>query len=324
MELGRTGEKLSPIGLGTWQWGSRAWGWMKGYGQEDVEKAFHRALDLGLNLFDTAEIYGGGRSETVLGGLLKQRPEEAFVATKVLPWRVRHSSMRRAAEASRRRLGVDAIDLYQLHFPNPLVPLSRIVRSMERLVKDGTVRHLGLSNVGVAGLEKAREALSREDIASVQVQYNLIRRKPERSLLEYCHRESITLLAYSPLAQGALTGKYSLSSPPRDTIRAVNAIFAPPNFRRLGPSLRLLSQIAASRDVTPAQVALNWLMSTPQVIPIPGVKTVGHVEDASAATDFKLTAAQKSELDAAFKDLRISRLVAAPWSIGRLLRSAIR
>lgn len=324
IELGRTGERVSAVGIGTWQWGSSAWGWNQGYRERDVEGAFERALQLGINFFDTAEIYGGGRSEELLGKRLRGRRDDVFIATKVLPSRITAEAMERAANASLRRLGIDVIDLYQLHFPNPVVPIARLVRGMERLVKQGKVRYLGVSNVGVRGLQRAREALASHDIVSDQVRYNLLQRGPEDALLPYAQRERVTIIAYSPLAQGLLTGKYSNESPPRDLARSANYVFAPRNLSRVRPALSVLERVGSRRGKTPAQVALNWLLFQPSVLPIPGSKRASHVDEAAGAADWRLTEAEWAEIDSAFRLVRPNRWVSLPWLIGRSLRAIVR
>ncbi len=323
IELGRSGERVSAVGIGIWQWGSSSWGWNRGYRRADVFEAFDRALALGLDFFDTAEVYGGGQSEALLGEALQGRQEEVFVASKVLPWRVTDGAVEKAADRSLRRLGIDALDLYQLHFPSPMVPIGRVVRAMEKLVAKGKVRHLGMSNVGVGGLRRAREALASEDIVSDQVHYNLVRRKPERRLLEYAAEDGVTLIAYSPLEQGLLTGKYARGAAPRDLVRSLNYRFSPGNLRRAEPALEILRRMAEKRGVTPAQVALNWLVSSGPVLPIPGAKNAAHVEDAAAALAWRLTGSERRELDEAFRSVRLSRWRGLPWAVGRTMRASL-
>lgn len=323
VELGRSGERVSAIGIGLWQWGSSSWGWNRDYRKTDVFDAFDRALELGIDFFDTAEIYGGGRSESLLGEALRGRREEVFIATKVLPWRVTDGAVEKAADRSLRRLNVDAIDLYQLHFPSPLVPIGRVIRAMEKLVAKGKVRYLGVSNVGAGALRRAREALASEDIVSDQVHYNLIRRNPERRLLKYAVEDGVTLIAYSPLEQGLLTGKYAPDLVPRDLVRSVNFRFSPGNLRRAEPAMEVLRRVAASRGGTPAQAALNWLVQSGPTLPIPGAKSVSHVEDAAAALDWRLTEAEWMELDEAFRSVKVSRWRGLPWTIGRSLRASL-
>ncbi len=319
--LGRSGERVSSIGLGLWQWGSSSWGWNREYRKEDVLKAFDRALELGIDFFDTAEAYGGGRSESLLGEALRGRRDDVFIASKVLPWRLTDGSMEKAAKRSLRRLKVDIIDLYQLHFPSPLVPIGRVVRSMEKLVTKGHVRYLGVSNVGVDGLRRARESLASEDIVSDQVHYNLVRRKPEQRLLRYAAEEGVTLIAYSPLEQGFLTGKYAQDSVPRDLVRSFNFRFSPGNMRRAEPAMDVLRRIAKKRGATPAQVALNWVIQSGSVLPIPGAKTVSHVEDAASTLSWRLNKTERTQLREAFESVRLSRWRALPWMLARSIRA---
>ncbi len=323
VELGRTGERVSAMGLGIWQWGSRGWGWNREYRREDVRGAFERALDLGIDFFDTAEIYGGGRSEELLGDLMRGMRDEVFVATKVLPWRVTAKAVERAADASLRRLRTDVIDLYQLHFPMPIVPTTRVVRAMERLVKKGKVRYLGVSNLDARGLRKAREALASEDIVSNQVRYSLLHRGIERELLPYAQETDVTIIAYSPLAQGALTGRYTRESIPHDLVRSANSVFSPGNLRQAAPVVEALKRIGASRNVTPAQVALNWILGHPCVLPIPGAKTAAHVMSSAGAAGWRLTEAERDELDRVSRDVRMRRWSALPWTAGRAIRAAL-
>ncbi len=323
VKLGKSRERVSAVGVGTWQWGSSAWGWNRSYRKADVFEAFDRALELGINLFDTAEAYGRGRSEALLGEALRGRRDEVFIATKVFPWRVTDGAMEKAADRSLRRLRIDAIDLYQLHFRFPLIPIGHVSRAMERLVRKGKVRYLGVSNLGVSALKRAREALASEDIVSNQVHYNLVRRKPERGLLRYAREEGITLIAYSPLEQGLLTGKYDSASAPRDLIRSVNFRFSPGNLARAEPALDVLRRVAAERGVTPAQVALNWLMSSGASLPIPGAKRVSHIEDAAAAVGWKLTKAEGRDLEEAFRSVKLSKWRGLPGAVGRSLRASL-
>ncbi len=323
IELGRSGERVSAVGIGLWQWGSSSWGWNRGYGKADVLETFDRALELGIDFFDTAEAYGRGRSESLLGEALQGRRDEAFIASKVLPWRLTNGAMEKAADRSLRRLNADVIDLYQLHFPSPLVPIGRVVRAMEKLVAKGKVRYLGVSNVGVRGLRKAREALASEDIVSDQVHYNLLWRKPERGLLRYASQDGITLIAYSPLEQGLLTGKYGQDFLPRDLVRSINFRFTPGNLRRASSAIDVLRRIAKARDVTPTQVALNWLRQSPSTLPIPGAKKVSHVEDVAAALSWTLSETERRELDEAFRAVKMSRWRGFPWIVGRSIRTSV-
>lgn len=282
-------------------------------------EAFDAALERGVQLLDTAEIYGSGHSEALIGEAIRGRRDQVFIASKVLPLRFTTGGIEKAARASIRRLQVDAIDLYQLHFPGIVVPIGHHLRAMERLVRKGLVRYLGVSNVGARSIQRAREALRSEDIVSDQVEYSLLFRKPEKSLLPYVQKERVTLIAYSPLGQGALTGKYGPRQVPRDMARSLNPYFSPGNMRRAGRGLDALRRIASKRGKSPAQVALNWLMRKRAVLPIPGVKTASQARDATEATQWRLTKTERREVEEAFGSVRVSTLRAIPWMIGRPL-----
>ncbi|MEN2974691.1 MAG: aldo/keto reductase, partial [Candidatus Caldarchaeales archaeon] len=225
-ELGKSGIKVSSIGIGTWQWGSRIWGYSKTYNDQDLIEAFNKALELGINFFDTAEVYGGGKSEEILGRCLKNvKREDVIIATKFSPTRMTERGIRRALEGSLRRLGVSYVDLYQVHWPSYIMPISKTMKILEKLWYEGKIRAIGVSNFNLRQLVKARESLSKVDIASNQVVYNMLNRGVEKDMIGYCLRENLTVIAYSPLAQGALTGKYSTSNKPGDMVRKINPYF---------------------------------------------------------------------------------------------------
>lgn len=289
VQLGRSGLKVSRIGLGAWQVGSSEWGWNKDYGEKDIVEAIMRAHELGVNFIDTAEIYGGGLSEVIVGRAVKEFRDEVVIATKVWVTHLTYDGVIKACERSLSRLGTDVIDLYQVHWPNPLIPLSSTMRAMERLVELGKVRAIGVSNFSVTRLRKAQECLRREEIVTNQVKYNLVERGIERGLLPYCEREKITIIAYSPLAQGFLTAKYSSSNAPRDLVRRINPLFDPLVLRRAEPLFKLLIDIAERWGASPGQVALAWLLKRPGVVAIPGVKNPQQVESNVAADRIELS-----------------------------------
>ncbi len=159
-ELGKSGIKISAVGLGTWQWGSREWGWNHLYKKSDVVAAFQKAIELGVNFIDTAEIYGRGKSEEILGEAVQGHRDDVVIATKVWPLNLSYGRLLKAAERSLRRLGVDVIDLYQVHWPNQLVPMRSTMKAMKKLVQDGRVRAVGVSNFNLKRLKAAQEALA--------------------------------------------------------------------------------------------------------------------------------------------------------------------
>jgi aryl-alcohol dehydrogenase-like predicted oxidoreductase len=281
------GVRLSAIGVGTWQFGSREWGYGRQYADTDAVDIVHRALDLGVNLFDTAEAYAFGKSERILGRALDGRRDEAFVATKVFPVLPLSPVVVQRGRSSRDRLGIDALDLYQLHWPNPVVPLAQQMDGMRRLQRDGVIRHVGVSNYGLGRWQAAEQALG-GPVLSNQVQYSLAARAPDRDLVPWAAAHDRIVIAYSPLAQGLLSARYDESNAPGG-VRAGNALFLPENLRAAAPLLGALRDIAAAHDATAAQVALAWVIRRPNVVAIPGASSVRQLEQNVAAADIDLS-----------------------------------
>lgn len=302
-EVGGSGLKASVIGLGTWQWGSRVyWGYGRTYGRKEMEAILYQALEHGINLFDTAEIYGWGASERLLGDLIPAGSrEDIIIATKYWPFRPLSSEwVFRAAERSRRRLGIDAIDLYQVHWPNYLGSTTRLMRSMERLVRKGVIRHIGVSNFSVKQLERARAALPSLDVVSNQVHYNLLARAPETSgLLDYCRKTGIGVIAWSPLEQGLLTGKFRPGMRVRG-VRRLRPTFRRRNLGRISPLLEEIGRVARGHNVTMAQVAVNWLVSKDDVIAIPGASRPEQVVDLCLAVRWDMTEEERERIELAY------------------------
>jgi len=289
IELGRSGLRVSKIGVGTWQVGSSEWGWNKGYGVEEIIQAIEEAHSLGVNFIDTAEVYGGGVSEEIVGRAVRPFRDEMVIATKVWPTHATYNSVMKACERSLSRLGVDVIDLYQVHWPNPFIPISSTMRAMERLVELGKVRAIGVCNFSVRLLRRAQECLKREEIVSNQVKYNLVERKAERDIVPYCEGKGMALIAYSPLAQGLLSARYTPSNRPRDLVRRLNPLFDPAALRRMKPILDLLSELAARHSADPSQIALAWLIKRGNVVAIPGVKNPAQAESNARAAEIELS-----------------------------------
>ena len=304
--LGNSGIKVSRLGLGLWQ-ASDEWN-----GSDDqIIQAVLKSHQLGVTLVDTAEVYGKGRSEQLLGQTLrKSKRQEFVVATKVHGANLRFDELQRACELSLRRLDVKQIDLYQVHWPDPWeqIPLKHTMKALEKLYDEGKIRAIGVSNFAVRDLEEARSFLSRIDIVSNQVRYNLLQREIEEEVLPYCKRENITILAYSPLAQGALTGKYRPGKVPKGDVRESNKIFAGPNMVQVEKLVSVLSRIASHHNCTIGQLALNWLIQNPLVIPIPGAKNPAQAEENVSSVEIKLSAAELDEIDRASKSVRINYL----------------
>jgi len=303
VELGRSGIKVSNIGLGIWQ-ATKDW---KG-NDESIRKAIIRSHELGVNLIDTAEAYGSGHSEEVLGRALKElRRDEIVIATKVSGEHLRFDELQRACRASAARLGVSEIDVYQVHWPNPWaqIPLKETMRALQKLHTEGRIRAIGVSNFAVRDLEEARSLLSKTDIASNQVRYNMLQRDVEKEVIPYCKKEGISVMAYSPLAQGALTGKYNTSKTPKGDTRDSNPLFTPENLAQIERFISSITQIAQKHGNTVAQIALSWLTFNPIVIPIPGAKDVAQAKENVGAANIQLTREELSRINAALRKVRI-------------------
>ncbi|HEV2968080.1 MAG TPA: aldo/keto reductase [Candidatus Dormibacteraeota bacterium] len=288
------GVRVSAIGLGTWQFGSTEWGYGAEYNRVEAGNIVRRALELGVNMIDTAEFYGFGRSERILGEAIRGRRDSVFLATKIFPiglpfmtpWRARRSA---------RRLGVDRIDLYQLHWPSPLFPPRATMPRMRRLVEQGLVAHVGVSNHNLAQWKEAERALG-GPILSNQVRFSLVDRRPERELVPWAEKEGRIVIAYSPLGQGLLSGKYQ-DAPPSNLVRRRRGTFSAANRARLAPLIAALREIGERHSATPAQVSLAWLIRKPNVVAIPGASSVHQLEENVGAGDIVLSDEESARLD---------------------------
>lgn len=288
---------VSRVGLGTWQFGSREWGYGDSYAGGAAHDIVRRALDLGVTLFDTAEVYGLGRSERILGEALGVDRDRVVVASKLFPVAPFPAVVRRREEGSARRLGLAKIPLYQVHQANPLVPDSVIMPGLRGLLDEGRIGAVGVSNYSLARWRKADAALGRP-VVSNQVQFSLAQPGPLADLVPFAQRENRIVMAYSPLAQGLLGGRYSAGNRPGG-VRALNPLFSPENLGRAAPLLDTVRAVARDHDAKPAQVALAWLLSLPQVVVIPGASSVEQLEFNVAAADLKLGADAVAALTAA-------------------------
>jgi len=278
---------VSKIGLGTWQFGSREWGYGDRYAAVEAARIVERALELGITLFDTAEIYGLGRSERILGRALQGHGDVPFVATKIFPLLPLAPVVEQRGVASALRLGLRHLDLYQVHQPNPLVRDSTTMRGMRALQDVGLVGAVGVSNYSLERWRRAEAALGRP-VLSNQVRYSLVDRRPERELIPYAEDVGRVVIAYSPLAQGFLSGRYNASTRPADLMRRRSKLFRPDTLERGAALFAVLRAVAAAHDATPAQVALAWTIRRPNVVAIPGASSVEQVESNAAAADLDL------------------------------------
>ncbi len=287
------------FGLGTWQWGDQfMWNYGRGYGEADVRAAFEASRTAGVTLFDTAEVYGLGRSEKFLGQFLRSAPTPVLVATKFFPfpWRWNKGALLRALRGSLERLGLPAVDLYQIHWPFPPVAIETWMDALADAAQAKLIRAAGVSNYNPAQTRRAYAALKQRGLplASNQVPYSLLDRRIEHTgLLALCQELDIRVIAYSPLAQGLLTGKYTPQSPPPGLRGPRYARL----LNRLEPLTQALREIGAAHNgKTPAQVALNWCVCK-GTLPIPGAKNARQAEQNAGAAGWRLTRAEVARLD---------------------------
>ena len=295
----------APLGVGTWAWGDRStWG-MGGYDtaldESTIAGAWEASIEAGVTLFDTAEVYGGGESERIIGRLLAADPagrDRLVIATKFMPspWKLGvRGAMRSAAAASIERLGIDRIDLYQIHGPISLRGHSALADALAAVHEDGLVAAVGVSNYSVREMRSMHAALAERGVplASNQIEFSPLRRGPETvGLLAACRQLGVVPLAYSPIGQGRLTGKYSAAAPPpgkrnfsAHPMEQVDVIVA--ELRRIGD---------ANGGRTPAQVALRWIIEK-GAVPIPGAKNAGQAEQNAGALGWSLDPDDAAAID---------------------------
>jgi aryl-alcohol dehydrogenase-like predicted oxidoreductase len=307
--------RVSRIGLGTWQFGSGEWGYGDDYAAVGARDIVQRALELGVTLFDTAEVYALGKSERILGDALGDKRADVVVASKLFPILPIPAVVKQRARASARRLRLDRIPLYQVHQPNPVVPDSVIMPGMRSLLDAGRIGAAGVSNYSLERWRKADTALGRPVISN-QVHFSLAHPQPLDDLVPFAERENRIVIAYSPLAQGLLGGKYGVDNRPGG-VRSTNPLFGTENLRRIEPLLSTLREVASEVDAEPAQVALAWLISLPGVVAIPGASSVDQLEFNVAAADIELRTDSRDALTEAARAFR-------PVSTGRFALDTIR
>lgn len=316
-----TAKRWSAIGLGTWQFGSSEWGYGGDYTSgpdSEAARIVRRALELGITVFDTAEVYGFGRSERILGDALDGAdadPATTVVASKVFPVFPVAPVVEQRGVASSGRVR-RPLDLYQVHQPNPLIGDRRTMPGMRTLQAAGVVDEVGVSNYSLDRWQDAEAALGSR-VVSNQVQYSLVSRDPERELLPYAAEAGRAIIAYSPLAQGLLSGKFDAEHRPSNRVRQLNTLFLPESLRRAQPLLDVLREVAAAHDATPSQVALAWTIHRPEVVAIPGASSVAQLESNCAAGEIVLAPDEWSALNEASDRFRPVRGVSAAVGVAR-------
>lgn len=314
MSLGQSDLQVPRMGVGAMTWGDAkglarfhpaktAYGGAEGF--EEEKRALEISIGAGANLFDTAAMYAGGASERRLGELAQGK--DVLIASKFPGgFSFKAEDFPKELEGSLARLRRDSIELYQHHFPSNRISISKLMDQLADAVEAGKIRAVGVSNYSAEQMREAHDALSRRGIplASNQVEYSLLRRQPETNgVLDACRELGITLIAYSPLAGGALTGKYSANQ------RAGGLRRFLPNFSRKGmeaiqPVIKLLREIGERYSKTPSQVAIRWLMENPSVLPIPGAKNGRQAQENAGALSFSLSPQEVEALDQATRTWR--------------------
>lgn len=295
------------MGLGAWQWGDRViWAYGQGYTDKEIRESFDVSLNLGVRFVDTAEIYGSGYSERLLGRFLKETDQPVLVATKFFPWPWKFSKgfIPRALKGSLERLGLDSVDLYQIHFSSFVMSPETMMEGMVECVKRGWTRTVGVSNFGQKRMLRAYSTLAQHGIplASNQVHYSLLSREVEKNgTLARCKELGIRLIAYSPLEKGLLTGKYSLEAPPPGVRGGSQTTEL---LKRLPPVIKLLTEIGQNHGgKSTSQVSLNWLICK-GALPIPGAKNAKQAEQNAGGAGWKLTEDEVAKLDEATDTIR--------------------
>lgn len=295
-------ERLNKVklGIGTWSWGdSMYWGYGKGYGAEDLKRVFEYCLENDITFFDTAEVYGQGRSESFLGKFSRISNKSLYIASKFMPfpWRLNNNRLDKSLHKSLQRLQKDSIQLYQMHMPFPPVSVESWMEAMIRVREAGLIEQIGVSNYSLDKVQKAQAVLLREGIglASNQVEYHLLNRTIEKNGLMAASKEmGVKIIAYSPLAMGVLTGKYSEENPPTGFRgRRYNSQF----MHKVKPLLLEMGRIGVKYDgKSISQVAINWVIAK-GAIPIPGVKTLEQAQQNIEAANWSLSEADVALLD---------------------------
>ncbi len=292
------GLRVSRIGLGTWQFGSREWGYGEHYASETAPALLRRAIELGITMIDTAEAYGPARSEAIigdeLGGLADGQRAGLTVATKLMPIAPAERIVAWECAGSRRRLRMDRLDLYYIHWPNPFVSPRRVGQAVRPLLQDGHVRRFGVSNHSIEQWQDFERGLRAKAMAN-QVRFSLVSPGPADDLVPYAAEHDRLIVAYSPIGQGVLAGR-DPGSMPRARRAQRGRAYSSDAGSRVAELQRALADIAIANAATPAQVALAWVVSHPNTIAIPGARTIHQLEQNAAAADLVLSDADLARL----------------------------
>lgn len=306
--LGKNGPTVPSLCVGTWAWGDKLfWSYGRDYGASDVEDAFKASLDAGVTFFDTAEVYGNGLSEELLGQFLRKTSQPVQIATKFgpFPWRITEKAVSEALSASLKRLGVEQIALYQVHWPFTfLMNQETLMNALATEVEKGRIQAVGVSNYNVEQMRQAHKILASRGVplATNQVRYSLLSRQVEKQgIIDSARQLGVTILAYSPLAQGLLTDKYTGEEKPEGA-RKIDSRFSKEGLEKIALVMSTLRKIGKKYDRAPSQVALNWLIAQ-GVIPIPGAKNAIQAKENAGALGWSLSQDEVNQLE----------LMTRPW-----------
>ncbi len=309
--LGTSGITVSALGVGTWSWGDAPfWGYGKAPDRTEIAAAFRASLDAGVTFFDTAELYGGGGSERLLGTLAREADDPIVIASKFTPYphRLSARTLHTALDRTRARLGIPMLDLYLVHWPYTLLRIEAMMDVLAEAVQAGKVRAVGVSNFNATQMRRAHDRLAQHGIplAANEVQYNVLARQPETNgVLAACRELDVALIAHSPLVHGLLAHAADDDSPvcvagPRRFLPS----YRDERLRAIHAMAMILRDIARARERTVAQVALNWLLcQDDRIIPIPGAKRVAHARANAGALGWRLTAAEMTAIDRTYSTL---------------------
>ena len=307
-KLGQTDLTFSVTGFGTWAIGGSGWQWSWGAQDDDASiRAIRHALDCGVNWIDTAAVYGAGHSEEVVGRAIRELAEKPLIATKggrllrddgTVYGHLKRDSIRREVETSLRRLGVDVIDLYQIHWPQPDEDIEEAWETVAALVDEGKIRYAGVSNFSAGQIERLRGI---HPVASLQPQYNMLVRAFEHDLLDYCGRNGIGIIVYSPMMKGLLTGAITperMASLPHDDHRRRDPRFNEPQLSQILALLDRLRPIAERNGCTLAQLAIAWTLRHPEVTAaIVGSRKPSQIDETAAAGDRTIAPGDIASID---------------------------
>lgn len=306
-QLGSSSLEVSVVGLGTWAIGGDFWGAVDDAQSIDAIRA---GIDAGINLIDTAPAYGAGHSESVVGQAIAGRRDQVIVATKcgivrtedAFVRNLKPESVTREVDESLRRLGVDTIDLYQIHWPDEDTPLDDTLEALQRIQEQGKFRYLGVSNFDPTLMQQVMQSM---DLVSLQPPYSLLKRDIEAETLPFCRNHGIGVLSYGSLGGGILTGKYDEPPklPPGDNRGSFYPFFDEPLWSKAQKVVDCLRAIASERNVTPGQVAINWAVAQPGVTTaLVGVKTPSQAVENAAAGSWELTESELASIESVYAE----------------------